>query len=357
MIIDDYDPLKGEILQILDKDGNYNEKFKPTLTDKEVIELYKIMYMGRFTDKKALALQRQGRMVTYVPTAGQEACSVGSVHALKKTDWFVPAFREAPGMFHRGSTLVDLLLYMKGFEKGSQHLREHNMTPMAVPVGTQIVHAVGLSWGAKIKGDKIGVMVHFGDGATSEGDFHEACNFAGVFQTPTVFFCNNNQWAISVPRKHQTHSKTLAQKAVAYGFHGLQIDGNDLFAVHLATKEALEKARKGGGPTLIEAVTYRQGPHTTADDPKKYRDPKDEKYWLARDPITRLKKYLEKKKLWSDQKDAALKKQVDKDVEAALKVMEATQYTGEDMFKYQYAEMTPQLKEQLEEFKTFENLK
>ncbi|MBR9699788.1 pyruvate dehydrogenase (acetyl-transferring) E1 component subunit alpha, partial [Candidatus Woesearchaeota archaeon] len=270
MVIEDFDPLKGEMLQVLDTDGNLSSKYPPSLKDEEVITLYKAMVLSRQMDWKATALQRQGRLITYIPQAGQEAAAAASVFALKKEDWLVPAFRELAGYILRGASLEDLLIYLSGNEQGSKNTASLNMLPLSIPIGSQIPHAVGISWAAKLKKDPIASLVFFGDGASSEADFHEGLNFAGVFKTPTVFFCMNNQWAISTPRSVQTASRTIAQKALSYGFNGIQVDGNDIFAVHLATKEALENARKGI-PTLIEAVTFRQGPHTTADDPKKYR--------------------------------------------------------------------------------------
>jgi pyruvate dehydrogenase E1 component alpha subunit len=225
--------------------------------------------------------------------------------------------------------------------------------PVSVPVGTQTLHAVGLAWAGKLKGEKIVSIVYFGDGATSKGDFHEAMNFAGVFKTPTIFFCQNNQYAISVPRSLQTASKTIAQKAIAYGFDGIQVDGNDLFAVFAATKEAVEKARSGGGPTLIEGVTFRFGPHTTADDPTKYRTEKEIEPWKPLDPLVRLRLYLKEKGLWNEGVEQRLTEEAQKDIDQAVKDAEAVPVPEvEDIFKYVFAEMTPQLREQMEYLKS-----
>jgi pyruvate dehydrogenase E1 component alpha subunit len=225
--------------------------------------------------------------------------------------------------------------------------------PVSVPVGTQTLHAVGVAWAAKLKGDKAVGLVYFGDGATSKGDFHEAMNFAGVFKTPTIFFCQNNQYAISVPRSLQTASKTLAQKAIAYGFDGIQVDGNDLFGVMVAAKEAVEKARSGRGPTLIEGVTFRFGPHTTADDPTKYRTDNEIEPWKPLDPLVRLRLYLKGKGLWSDQIEQETAEQAQAEIDQAVKEAEAVPVPEvDDLFKYVFAEMTPPLKEQLEYLKS-----
>jgi pyruvate dehydrogenase E1 component alpha subunit len=209
-----------------------------------------------------------------------------------------------------------------------------------------------VAWAAKIKGDKTVTIAYFGDGATSKGDFHEAMNLAGVFKTPSIFFCQNNQFAISVPRKIQTASETIAQKAIAYGVDGIQVDGNDLFAVYAVTKEAVAKARSGGGSTLIEAVTYRFGPHTTADDPTKYRREDEIEPWKQLDPLVRLRLYLKGRGLWSDEIEKRMTEEAQKEIDQAVKEAEAVPVPElEEIFKYVYAEMTPQLKEQMEYLK------
>jgi pyruvate dehydrogenase E1 component alpha subunit len=304
-------------------------------------------------DQRALSLQRQGRFGTYAPIRGQEACQVGSAYVLQKGDWVFPAFREIGATVMMGVPLKDYLLYWMGNEMGSRAPENINMMPVSVPVGSQTLHAVGAAWGAKLKGDKVVALVYFGDGATSEGDFHEAMNFAGVFKTPTIFFCQNNQFAISVPRSLQTASKTLAQKAIAYGFDGIQVDGNDLFAVIATTKEAVEKARSGGGPTLIEGVTFRFGPHTTADDPTKYRTEKEIDPWRPLDPLVRMRLYLKAKGLWSEEVEQKITEQAQAEIDQAVKDAEAVPMPEvDDIFKYVFAEMTPPLKEQLEYLKS-----
>jgi pyruvate dehydrogenase E1 component alpha subunit len=272
---------------------------------------------------------------------------------LRPSDWFVPAFREMAAEIWRGRSLESVIIYNNGFNEGVDIPGNSNDLPISVPVGSQIIHAVGLAWAAKYRQKDDVAMVFFGDGATSEGDFHEGLNFAGVFQTPVIFICQNNHWAISIPRSRQTRSKTLAQKALAYGMPGIQVDGNDILAVYVAAKEAVDRARSGGGPTLIECVTYRMAMHTTADDPKKYRAEEEVEQWKKRDPITRFQKYLVEKKLLSEDKIAGMESEIMEEIQAAIDQAEAQMKTlGDpmDMFEHVYAEMSPYLKEQKEAF-------
>src|SRR5512136_2694112 len=298
-LFENYYPLKGKMFQILKPDGTLQPNLTPPVSDQETFNLYQKMLFIRLADQRALMLQRQGRMGTYAPIWGQEACQVGSASVLQKGDWVFPAFRELGAALMMGIPLKTVFLYWMGNEEGSRAPEGINVLPVSIPVGTHLPHAVGAAWAAKLKGEKMVALVYFGDGATSKGDFHEAMNFAGVFKVPVVFFCQNNQYAISVPRSMQTASKTLAQKAIAYGFDGIQVDGNDLFGVMRVTKEAAEKARSGGGPTFIEGVTFRFGPHTTADDPTKYRKEKEIDPWKPLDPMVRLRLFLKGKSLWS----------------------------------------------------------
>jgi len=351
-LFDDYHPLKGKMFQILKPDGTLHLDMKPPVSDQEIFNLYQKMVFIRLADQKALMLQRQGRMGTYAPVWGQEACQVGSASVLRKGDWVFPAFRELGASLMMGVPLKTIYLYWMGNEEGSRAPDGINMMPVSIPVGTHPLHAVGTAWAAKIKGDKIVTVSYFGDGATSKGDFHEAMNLAGVFKVPTIFFCQNNQFAISVPRKIQTASETIAQKAVAYGVDGIQVDGNDLFAVYAATKEAVDKARSGGGATLIEGVTYRFGPHTTADDPTKYRREEEIEPWKALDPLVRLRLYLKGRGLWNDEVEKQVTEKAQNEIDQAVKEAEAVSTPDvEDIFKYVYAEMTPQLQEQMEYLK------
>ena len=352
-LFEDYYPLKGKMFQILKPDGTVHPGEKPSLKEKETLDLYQKMAFIRLADQRALMLQRQGRFGTYAPIWGQEACQVGSAYALTKGDWVFPAFREIGAILMMGISLKNYFLYWMGNEMGSRAPEGINVMPVSVPVGTQTLHAVGAAWAAKLKGDPVVTLVFFGDGATSKGDFHEAMNFAGVFKTPTVFFCQNNQFAISVPRSLQTASKTIAQKAIAYGFDGIQVDGNDLFAVFAATKEAVEKARSGGGPTLIEGVTYRFGPHTTADDPTKYRTEEETESWKPLDPLVRLRLFLKEKGLWNEEIENKLNEEAQKEIDQAVKESEAVPTPEvEEIFSYVFAEMTSPLKEQMEYLKS-----
>jgi pyruvate dehydrogenase E1 component alpha subunit len=288
-------------------------------------------------------------MGTYAPIWGQEACQVGSAYVLQRGDWVFPAFRELAASLMMGIPLKTVYLYWMGNEEGSRAPEGINVMPVSIPVGTHPLHAVGVAWAAKIRRDRIVIIAYFGDGATSKGDFHEAMNFAGVFKVPTLFFCQNNQFAISVPRKIQTASETIAQKAIAYGVDGIQVDGNDLFAVYTVTKEAVEKARSGGGATLIEGVTYRFGPHTTADDPTKYRTDEEIEPWKLLDPLVRLRLYLKEKGLWNGEVEKRLTEEAQKEIDQSVIDAEAVPVPEvEDIFKYVFAEMTPQLKEQME---------
>jgi pyruvate dehydrogenase E1 component alpha subunit len=352
-LMEDYHPLKGKMFQILKPDGTFQSGEKSPFNDQETFTLYQKMIFIRLADQRALMLQRQGRFGTYAPIWGQEACQIGSAYALQKGDWVFPAFREIAATLMMGISLKNFYLYWMGNEMGSRAPEGINVMPVSVPVGSQTLHAVGTAWAANIKGDKIVTLVFFGDGATSKGDFHEAMNFAGVFKTPTIFFCQNNQFAISVPRSLQTASKTIAQKAIAYGFDGIQVDGNDLFAVFAATKEAVDKARSGGGPTLIEGVTYRFGPHTTADDPTKYRTEEEMEAWKPLDPLIRLRHYLKGKGLWNEGVENKLTEDGQKEIDQAVKEAEAIPTPEvEEIFNYVFAEKTPPLKEQMEYLKS-----
>jgi pyruvate dehydrogenase E1 component alpha subunit len=352
-LMEDYHPLKGKMFQILKPDGTLQSGQTQPISDQETLTLFQKMLFIRLADQRGLLLQRQGRFGTYAPIWGQEACQIGSAYVLQKGDWVFPAFRELGATLMMGIELKNFMLYWMGNEKGSHAPVGINMMPVSIPVGTHIPHAVGTAWAAKLRGDKIVTLAYFGDGATSKGDFHEGMNFAGVFKTPTIFFCQNNQFAISVPRSRQTASATIAQKAIAYGFDGIQVDGNDLFAVIEATKEAVNKARSGGGATLIEGVTFRFGPHTTADDPTKYRTEKEIEPWRPLDPLVRLRLYLKEKRLWDEGVEQRMNEEAQKEIDQAVRDAEAIPPpTPDEIFISVFAEMPPQLKEQLEYLKT-----
>jgi pyruvate dehydrogenase E1 component alpha subunit len=347
MFFDQYDPLRGEMVSILAPDGSCNAALRPPLDEQQVQQLYRHMLLLRLYDRKAVSLQRQGRFGTYAPMEGQEASLVASASALQPQDWMTTSYRESGAMWLHGVPLRLLSLFWMGNEFGSHMPEGVRVLPIAIPVGSQPLHAVGLAYAAKYRREGSIALTYFGDGATSEGDVHEAMNLAGVLHVPCVFFCQNNQYAISVPRQAQTAAPTIAQKALAYGFPGVLVDGNDLFAVYAVTHEAVERARRGQGPSLIEAYTYRLGAHTTADDPTKYRADAELAEWRPRDPLLRVQKYLEQRGQWSA---AWEQQQVDActaEVEQAMAEAAAVPPPPpQDMFRYMYSTMTPALLEQ-----------
>ena len=341
-----------EYLSVLDGDGNLDTALEPKLADTDLRSLYRAMLLGRRLDERMVRLQRQGRIGTFAPTKGQEAAQMGSVFSLRPKDWMVPSFRETASMIWRGWPIEKLLLFFAGHLEGGQPAPDQHDLPITIPVATQLPHAVGLAYAAQYRGDDIVVMAYFGDGATSEGDFHEALNFAGVWHVPVVFVCQNNQWAISVPLKKQTHSRTIAQKALAYGLPGIQVDGNDVLAVYAAAREAVERARAGDGPTLIECVTYRLGVHTTADDPTKYRSEAEVAMWEQKDPLTRFRAYLEKRNLMEE----GLEQAVDEEIAEAIRRFESAPPADPlTMFDHVYADMPPHLQAQRDELAAREN--
>src|SRR5881296_3307345 len=329
-----------DYLSVLDAEGNLDSTLDPGLPAAELKRLYRAMLLARRLDERMVRLQRQGRIGTFAPIKGQEASQLASVAVLRPSDWMVPSFRETAAMVWRGWPIEKLLLFFSGHLEGGQPALEQHDLPITIPVATQLPHAVGLAYAAQYRGDDAVVMAYFGDGATSEGDFHEAMNFAGVWHVPLVFVCQNNQWAISVPLKKQTHSRTIAQKALAYGLPGIQVDGNDVLAVYAVAREAVDRARAGDGPTLIECVTYRLGVHTTADDPTKYLSDAEVAMWEQKDPLTRFKAYLEKRNLLAE----GLEQHVDEEIAEAIRRFEATPPPDPlTMFDHVYAELPSDL--------------
>jgi pyruvate dehydrogenase E1 component alpha subunit len=311
-------------LQILDETGNVDRKLEPKLDDDTLLRLHRAMTYAREGDQRLLKLQRQGRIGTFGPCTGQEASVCGPAFAMNADDWFVGSFRELGGRLARGESLINTFVFHNGLEEGNvQAPGVTRLLPVSIIVAAQTLHAVGIAYAMKLRGESAAVVTFLGDGGTSEGDFHEALNFASVWQVPVVFICQNNQWAISMPRGRQTHARTIAQKAIAYDLPGVQVDGNDVLAMYVAVKEALDRARAGGGPTLIEAVTYRLMMHTTADDPTRYREDAEVQTWWQRDPLTRFRKYLEAKGLWSDDQQALLEAELRQEIDAAVKEFEA----------------------------------
>lgn len=337
-----------EHIQILDENGKLDAALaKDTMTDDEVIFLYEKITTCRHYDEIAFKLQRSGRMGTYPQNKGQEAGPAGAGLAIKKFgdgNWLVPCYRENIALFLNGLPMEKILLHWMGDERGNQIPDGVNILPISIPIGTHPLHGAGIAWALKYQKKQAVSVSFFGDGATSEGDVHEALNFAGALKLPAIFFCQNNFWAISVPRSRQTASETFAQKGLAYGHHVVQIDGNDIFASYKVMKEAIERALKDNKPTFIEAVTYRLGDHTTADDARRYRDPKELEGWIKKDPLIRIRKYLESKKLWNDTKQADLEARAKQIVSEVVKNAEGIEPpTTDDIFDYTFESLPPEI--------------
>ncbi|MCR9244857.1 MAG: pyruvate dehydrogenase (acetyl-transferring) E1 component subunit alpha [bacterium] len=347
------------LVRLLEDDGTVAAGKDPNLAPEVLLKLYEEMVQVREFDRRMLMLQRQGRIGFYGPILGQEAATVGSIAALEQRDWIFPALREGAAAMMRGLSLTEAINQLVGNGadrcKGRQMpchytYKEGNYYGMSSVIGTQISHAVGAAMAAKIKGDDVVVLGYMGDGATSANDFHAGMNFAAVFKSPCVMFCQNNQWAISVPISKQSASETIAQKGKAYGMPYVRVDGNDVLAVYAVTKAAAEQARTGGGPTFIEAVTYRRLGHSSSDDPSRYRDEAEVKAWEQKDPIDRFRTYLEKRELWDQDREAAFKDEIAQRVNTAIAEAEANgPPEDETLVTDVYAHVTPQLKEQLAE--------
>lgn len=309
-----------------------------------LIELYRKMVQCRVFDTKAINLQRTGKLGTYPSTLGQEAIGVGMGAAMRTEDVLCPYYRDIGAQFWRGVKMAEILLYWGGDERGSDFTNNKNDFPICVPIASQTLHAVGVALAMKLKKESRVTVTALGDGGTSRGDFYEAINLAGVWQLPVVFVINNNQWAISVGRDKQTHSETLAQKGIAAGISSEQVDGNDVIAVTHVVREAVEKARSGRGPTLIEAVTYRMGDHTTADDARRYRGEAELEEHRNEDPILRLKRYLTVQQAWDEEQEKSLQDSANAEVQAAVTEYLNTQaQRPEVMFDYLYATLPTSL--------------
>lgn len=348
---------KIEHIQILDENGKLDEKLaKDTLSDEDVVFLYEQMSICRHYDEIAFKLQRSGRMGTYPQNKGQEAGPAGAGLALKHhsdENWLVPCYRENIALFLNGLPMEKILLHWMGDERGNQIPDGVNILPISIPIGTHPLHAAGIAWALKYRKQNAVAVSFFGDGATSEGDVHEAMNFASALKLPCIFFCQNNFWAISVPRSRQTGSETFAQKAVAYGMHGIQIDGNDIFASYKVMTEAIERATKKNEPTFIEAVTYRLGDHTTADDARRYRDPKELEGWVKKDPLIRTRKYLESRDLWTESKEKKLQERAKQIVSEIVKKAEGIEApTTDDIFNHTFFELNEEIIRQRETLRT-----
>jgi pyruvate dehydrogenase E1 component alpha subunit len=322
---------------LVNPDGSVRDRLPITVEDMR--DLYADMVEARTYDEKSMAMQRQGRLATYAPFRGQEAAQIGAAAALHEDDWVVGTYRDAALNWRAGYPWRLLVLGRTGDERGGESPEGVNVLPPSITVGGHMIHAVGLAWAEKLQGSERIALTSFGDGATSEGDFHEAMNIAAVFATPTVFLCQNNGYAISYPTAEQTKSKTIAAKAEGYGMPGVRVDGNDVVGVLVAVREAADRARKGEGPSLIEAVTYRMGPHTTADDPTRYRDEAESRDWEDRDPLLRVRRLLEKAGGWTDEWQAELEKAASRAIEEAVEWAEdVPEPTFEQMMGRVFAE-------------------
>lgn len=338
------------LFQIMDENGKVDEKLLPKLSKQEMLKMYELMVLARVFDETAYAMQREGRILTFAPLKGQEASQIGTALALKKDDWMFPSFRENAAFLVRGMPAEMLYQYWAGDERGNKIPNDLKCFTVSVPVGSQIPHAVGAAWAEKLKKTNNISLVYFGDGATSEGDFHEGLNFAGVMKLPVIFVCQNNQWAISVPFSKQSGSKTVAQKAVAYGINGIRVDGNDVFAVYSAAVAAIENARKNI-PTLIECLTYRLSDHTTSDDASRYRSPEELAMWEKRDPIVRMEKFLFSKYILNEQMKKNIWDSAKARISTATKLAESSAAENpEDIFDFTFARLSKTLQNEKKEF-------
>lgn len=344
-------PHEVQHVQVLDQDGNVDKKLDPDIPRDDLLRLYRMMVLTREYDENRERLQRQGEIGTFAPAFGQEAAQLGSVFAMREKDWVIPSFREVAVALWRGMPMERDLLYCAGYEEGMAMESGGRDLPIAIPIGTQITHAVGVTWARKLqKKDEIGIT-YIGDGGTSEGDWHEAMNFAAVYQAPLIVFCQNNQWAISVPLHKQMKSKTIAQKGWAYNIPSVQVDGNDILGVYRVTRDAAARARNGKGPTFIEALTYRMKFHTTADDPSKYRPEELVEPWHERDPIKRFRTYLLDKTYLDEDEDKKMRKEAKKEIKAAVDTFrKMIPEDADNMFEHKLSTLDPYTKAQQEEF-------
>ncbi|MCL1630981.1 pyruvate dehydrogenase (acetyl-transferring) E1 component subunit alpha [Sporolactobacillus sp. CPB3-1] len=339
------------MLRILDTQGHVvNEQQKPEMTNEELKELMRRMVYTRIWDQRALSLNRQGRLGFYAPVAGQEASMLASEFAMDQADWLLPSYRDIPQLVWHGLPMYKAFLYSRGHFGGGQYPRELHAVMPQIIIGAQATQTAGIALGLKKRKKKQIAFCYFGDGATSQGDVYEGMNFAGIYKAPAVFICQNNRFAISVPVEKQTASETLAQKAVAAGIRGIQVDGMDPLAVYAAAKNARMRALAGEGPTLIETLTYRYGPHTMAgDDPTRYRTDELTDEWEKKDPLIRFRLYLEKLGLWAREDEERTAEQAKKDVAEALKEADSVpKQKVTDLLGFMYENPTPAIKEQLE---------
>ena len=339
------------VYQVLQPSGKLKAGAKPALDDEFVLEGLRWMLLSRAFDAKATALQRQGKFGVFSPVLGQEAAVVGSALAFDpRIDWLVPQYRELPAYLIWGLPLKNHILTLSGNPVAGRIPDDVKLLPTQVALAAQLPHAVGIAWGLQIQGREGAVLTYFGEGASSEGDFHEACNLAGVVKAPIVFFLQNNQWAISTPRAYQSAAAHFSDRAAGYGFEGRVVDGNDLLAVYEVTREAVERARRGDGPTLIEAVTYRVSFHNTTDNPSRYQPPEELEEARLLDPIERVEAYLRERGLWSVEREKEMKQAAAEEIEAAIaEAQKAPPPQPSQIFDNVFAELTPRQAAQRDE--------
>ena len=346
-----------EMFQILNENGEIaNEEAMPELSDEQLQELMRRMVYTRILDQRSISLNRQGRLGFYAPTAGQEASQLGSQFALDKEDWILPGYRDVPQIIWHGLPLYKAFLFSRGHFVGNQADGLNVLSPQII-IGAQITQTAGVALGLKKKGKKNVAITYTGDGGASQGDFYEGMNFAGAYAAPAIFVVQNNRFAISVPVEKQSAAKTIAQKAVAAGIQGVQVDGMDVLAVYKAVTDARERAINGEGPTLIETMTYRYGPHTMAgDDPTRYRSEDLDSEWEKKDPIVRFRKYLESKNLWSEEKENEVVDNAKDEIKAAIKKADGTpKQKVTDLISNMYEELPQNLREQYEQYSAKES--
>ena len=349
----------ADVVRVLRDDNTLDPKHDPKLSELQILGLYRAMVRTRMLDDRLVAIQRQGRIGFHIGSLGEEASILGSAFGMRETDWIFPCYREFGAALLRGMPLqryVDNMFGNKNDPVKGRQMPDHytfkagRFGSVSSPIGTQITQAAGFAWAARIKKEDVAVLSYFGEGATSSNDFHNGLNFAGVFKAPCVFLCRNNGWAISVPTERQTASSTFAGKGVAYGVPGVRVDGNDLFAVIKVTRDAVARASRGEGPTLIEALTYRLSGHSTSDDPKAYRPDHTLEPWRSMDPLARLRRYVEARHGWTEEKERALEAEIDAEVKNAVATAEKTDAPSlESMFDDVFATLPWHLEEQREE--------
>ena len=344
-------------IQILDSQGKVvNKELEPDLSADQLRKLMRRMVFTRIWDQRAISLNRQGRLGFYAPVAGQEATMIGTQFALKKEDFILPSYRDIPQIYWHGLPMYQCFLYSRGHQQGGRIPEDVHVLMPQIIIGAQIIQCTGVAMGFKLKKEPRVAVSYIGDGGTSQGDFYEGINFAGVYQVPAVFVIQNNQYAISVPVEMQTRAETLAQKAVAAGIPGYRVDGMDVLAVYQVMREAVERARQGEGPALIECITYRYGPHTLAgDDPTRYRQQGELSEWEKRDPLIRFRTYLRERNLWSEEDEERVIEEAKQEVSHNIKKADQIAPSSvSELIESMYEDLPSYLEEQKREYEQWE---